>query len=703
MNIISINHIYKIFLIFLAVLIIGIPIDRLPYLFLFLISFAIIILSKLKKKIQFNKIILVSTFVIIIKLLIPNINIQEGHNLIVLNQHSKNFYKDNLPEEIYKYVENNFEIYYSKSTCSESTSFCWKYFDPNNELSNSSFSNDIYAFSSKWNLKEKKYSRILNNIDFKNLKTAKIETINNLNFNFVFPKTYDMSRENIPFFVMIEIPDNMLGNSICWKGQTFWENKNQNYENKFNSEYQCTIINENNINKKIFGVSFGGNENIERLNELYDDSYVKIDDKELKNFLEKNELQFKIKKNNLYLFYDFFTFFVTIISLMAIIYFGLNCDIKFFTFNFFYTIIFLLIGYYVHEDLINGFTIYLGGMDGLIYSSYANKMFYELQNLNFYEYFKGAESIFYFMPGIRYFFSLNKFLFGESHYGHLLVAYFYPIVVFFLLNYLVGFNYSIVFTTLFFITKLFDGYAFSLITFLEHIKEGDSEPLSIFLLLFSLLLFVKVFKQENLNKNLFLYFILGISLFASTAIRPNFLPGSLFILFSTSLYLYFKNKNYIFILSLIFGYSFIFLLPIHNYYYGSKFYFFTSGVNIYNYIPIKLWFNFIFDILTFDYNNFGEKYSPVLNQINRWIKPEQIHFIITFSIVILTLFSKSKLYIKCICIVCLLQHMICLYIIPDSRYAYLAWILTIIINIHFFRNLFNLATKALREKYLLKG
>ena len=93
-----------------------------------------------------------------------------------------------------------------------------------------------------------------------------------------------MSRENIPFFIMIEIPDNMLGNSICWKGQTFWEDKSQKYENKFNSEYKCSIINEKNINKKIFGVSFGGNENIERLNELYSDSYVKIDDKELKNF-----------------------------------------------------------------------------------------------------------------------------------------------------------------------------------------------------------------------------------------------------------------------------------------------------------------------------------------------------------------------------------------------------------------------------------
>ena len=78
---------------------------------------------------------------------------------------------------------------------------------------------------------------------------------------------------------------------------------------------------------------------------------------------------------------------------------------------------------------------------------------------------KALKIFFIFMPGIRYFFSLNKFIFGETLYGYLLIAYFVPVVFFFLLNYLVGFKYSIVITTLFFTTKLFDGYAFSLITF----------------------------------------------------------------------------------------------------------------------------------------------------------------------------------------------------------------------------------------------
>ena len=34
--------------------------------------------------------------------------------------------------------------------------------------------------------------------------------------------------------------------------RTFWEDKSQKYENKFNNEYKCSIINEKNINKKIF-------------------------------------------------------------------------------------------------------------------------------------------------------------------------------------------------------------------------------------------------------------------------------------------------------------------------------------------------------------------------------------------------------------------------------------------------------------------
>ena len=67
----------------------------------------------------------------------------------------------------------------------------------------------------------------------------------------------------------------------------------------------------------------------------------------------------------------------------------------------------------------------------------------------------------------------------------------------------------------------------------------------------------------------------------------------------------------------------------------------------------------------------------------KWIKPDQIHYIITFIIIILSLLKKNNLLIKTICLLALSQHAVLLVYEPQNRYAYLAWILTIIVFISF--------------------
>ena len=64
--------------------------------------------------------------------------------------------------------------------------------------------------------------------------------------------------------------------------------------------------------------------------------------------------------------------------------------------SFIYSALFFILLYYIDQDLLNGFDIYTGGNDGLLYMSYANLMFEHLKNLNFYEYFRGVENVFYF-------------------------------------------------------------------------------------------------------------------------------------------------------------------------------------------------------------------------------------------------------------------------------------------------------------------
>ena len=404
----------------------------------------------------------------------------------------------------------------------------------------------------------------------------------------------------------------------------------------------------------------------------------------------RNQYQTPLSKSIQYIILDIIKKILCIISIIFIFSYLFKINIKIYSLSLVYSSVFILFSYLVHEDLFNGFTIYLGGMDGLQINSYANNMIISLKNFNFYEFFKGVESIFYFMPGIRYFFSINKILFAETTYGYLLIAFFYPILIFQILKILVGINLSIFITCISFLTRAFDGYAFSLYTQLEHIKEGDSEPLGITLFLFGIFLFLRFFKKTNyLNKNIFNFFILGACFSFSVIVRPNFLPGSIFIIFSLVMYLLLISKNYKQIIASLFGFSFLLFLPIHNYYYGNQLVFFTSGgVNLYSNIPFKTWFYLINDFLLFNHDNFNTKYHVVLSQIQRWIKPFEIHFTISFLIVLYVLFSRSKYYLKIICIACLLQHALLLYIVPDSRYAYLAWTLTFIINVYFVKNLY---------------
>ena len=71
--------------------------------------------------------------------------------------------------------------------------------------------------------------------------------------------------------------------------------------------------------------------------------------------------------------------------------------------------------------------------------------------------------------------------------------------------------------------------------------------------------------------------------------------------------------------------------------------------------------------------------------MNNWIQPKEIHYMITFGIVIISLLQKNSFYIKTISLLALSQHFVCLIYMPNNRYAYLAWILTLIINFYFIK------------------
>jgi hypothetical protein len=197
-------------------------------------------------------------------------------------------------------------------------------------------------------------------------------------------------------------------------------------------------------------------------------------------------------------------------------------------------------------------------------------------------------------------------------------------------------------------------------------------------------------KEKISYESNFYSFLLGFFLFMSVCLRPDYIPSAIVLISAIIIYSYFYINNYSLAIFTIIGFSFFLLIPLHNYYYGGQVVLITSnhplvytpGVSDNTGVPIRIYFNVFYDLIKFEYN---ENIKNISNQVIRWIRPEQYHYIISILVVLLLLIKNNQFFIKVICLLALSQHSVLLIFIPEHRYAYLAWIYTIILVIYFFK------------------
>lgn len=577
--------------------------------------------------------------------------IKVGHNLVILNEISKNYYKKNLPIQVFEFFNKNYLDRLTNLDCTRNDKTCWLNYDPRIEEKSGVNKEEFFYKSSNIFLNNSNYSDLVNYIDLKNLQSLKINAINNLDFNFYNQDNNSKinNRNFLPFFVYYELPSNYKSKKLCWKGNIFLKDKSELFNRIFNNEYQCKEIFNNSPNIKFFAASDGS----------------------------QNDLIIKFSTFNFY-----FDIFSSILFLVLSLVLFFNLNIKNFLKSFIFFSFTILVLLYVNKNFDFGFSIFSAGNDGILYMSYSNKLYQYLSNLNLYDFFKGMESIFYFPSSLRYFWVINKIFFGDTIYGYLLVILIMPYLVFIILRNIISSKILIIiFSILFFGTRVFEGYSFSNITMIQHVYAGDAEPLAIFLFLVSLILFMKIEKNKYkcLSVN---YFVIGFILFLSVSLRPNYLPTAFLLFIIIILRNYFILRLNLNIFFLIVGFGFIILLPMHNYFYGNEFYLLSSGAHHNTHAPINLWFN-LFKNIIFYKNYETQEYVLILKQISRWIKPMEIHYIIIFLIaMIFAIFSKNFVIFS-FGLLALSQHAVCLIYEPEGRYAYLAWFLTFIIFIYY--------------------
>ena len=119
---------------------------------------------------------------------------------------------------------------------------------------------------------------------------------------------------------------------------------------------------------------------------------------------------------------------------------------------------------------------------------------------------------------------------------------------------------------------------------------------------------------------------------------------------------------------------------------GDSYILFSSGARNNIFAPIPVYCSAFLDFINLNWIDSAPIF--VINeQFNRWIQPQEIHYIVTFLIIFILLIQKNNFIVKTMCLLALSQHFVLLIFAPDNRYAYLAWILTIILNFYFIINI----------------
>lgn len=638
-----ISIITKSLFIFTLIFIVEPPINNLFNLFLIIIGFSILIFTETKK----FKEIKISNFIILFVICVLTFtlnkkDINEAHSTF-FSEKDIDTISEFLPKNIILDIKKKYNDHFDFNRVIKSHDA--NQFTSIEKFKDYKFIEYIYAFSVENYFYRSEYTRKVNLINFNSREKLRIDEINSLKYNLVFDKHL---RREIPYYVLYKIPNNYDGSKLCSSGDLYFgyslNNENINDIDFKKNTNDCIKLKDNFQYLYLIGFSIN----------------------------KKNDLSINLYKNNFKLSQQYIEYLLIILFLYFCIKNLFNfkkltkIDLYVISLTFLATIIFT---YFKDYNLLFGLRYFRGGADGLFHENMGNQIVFYLYNRDWINAFRAGNDIFYFMPGLRYFIAINKIIFGATSYGYLVICLLLPIFLFKLLSNLFSKKLSLLLIVSFLILPIFENMGFGFFNYIGQMTRNHAETLAIFLIIYSL---AKI-SQNNYFKNVnyFNLFFVCFLLAFSTILRPNFLPTNTLVFF----YILFNiNRDHIkqYIFSIL-GYLLILFCLFHNYYFANKLVIFTDST-------VHFVFNETFQTLNF----LNTKSNFLINQISKWNPIYNIHRLIILLFILYSFFKfKNSRFIKLLFTCMISQHIVLILTHPDSRYAYLAWLLTFILFINF--------------------
>ena len=634
------NSFLKIFLFGSALFVVGLPLSLLEIVFLMVVG---LWLYGLKMPISPQKTTFIIASFCLLKALttfIPHPHIEEGHNVIhpVPQQWTR---QSAIPEVVRTFILSEFEKTYPTSKgCSKETYGCWRFFtSPPQDFSSSS--EGIFH--------PRIYSRRVPTIHHTSLAEARIGEINKMNYNF-YDRLSDIKRLAMPYYVFYDIPKDFAGSALELKGSFFFERKGTLTRQFYDDSTTLIIPSEG---MRVYGIH------------IAPDSFLKMT---LNRSL--NHIAWDFGRVCLLILIPLFLFWRALglpswekikIPLLSVGSFFLACLI-------------------LRPTLFTTYPILDGGGDGLVYEGYGREILEALSRGDIMDALRGGESIYYFMPGLRYLKALEKILVGESFLGLVCLASLMGFFIYQTLRHFLSQKAAWWGFILFCFFPIFERFGFAGYLYAQKIFSGHGEPIAILMFFMGTHFMMKGHKKSP-GKPLVLLSALAFSL--SAFIRPSYLVP---IGFFTGVYWVqdlLKAKSFKASLRATVpycGYATLLIMPLHNFVFGDSLTLTTSAalhpVNLH--VTLTDYGAFFRDLITCQTDSLAVQ--KVLKHLDDWNGlSDSYRFLPLFYVLIHAFKKTTPIAVRAISLSALSSHILLLFYIAVGRYAYLAWMLTLIV------------------------
>ena len=508
------------------------------------------------------------------------------------------------------------------------------------------------------------YVKEINNINFNHRFQLNLGELND--FSYYNSGTYDLYYPIIFSYQFNQI----IADELCWKGLLFFPHNNQDYILKEHKNFSCQNIEELDISgKTIFALDISEN------------SQLSIE-------LVHNNLLDKIIIN-----FNFIEYLILLIFIFLLFKFSFGTLFTLIISNLFYFI-------YLYELVLKGLPskfselVYLQrGNDGITHFRIGRDILENIYNKNILMALRGDSDVYYFMPGMRYANSLFMSIFGDTSLGYLLLTAFMPFVIAMCLRKLVNKNWSIILFWCFMIFPIFESFGFLQFYYSKLSILGFGESLGYFFLFLSFLIIITKKNELFYNKSFKTYFIFGLLCFGVITLRPNYIIqiGSFFLFLFFMSFIFARSKSTFddrrltkFILILI-GFSPVFLILLHNWYFGQRLILLTEASTIKENLRVPPSF-LIFTIYEmFKFNIIYENWNVIFNNLKTWINYYEFWLMLIYANLWIGLFRKNNDFIfKILCFSLICSHFTYIFYAGDHRYTYGLWTLCLLI---FFRDI----------------